>query len=63
MKIILTGNMIDAQEAYRIGLVNKVYPSAQLLTEAEALARKIMSKGPLAIGHVSKPLITAWKCI
>ena len=49
MELILTGDMIDAHEAYRIGLVNKVYPQEQLLTEAENLARKIMSKGPLAI--------------
>lgn len=49
MELILSGEAIDAAEALRIGLVNKVVPKEQLLTEAEAFARKIMSKGPLAI--------------
>lgn len=52
MELILTGEMIDAREAYRIGLVNKVYPSGQLLSEAETLARNILSKGPIAIRSV-----------
>ncbi|MFH1226612.1 MAG: enoyl-CoA hydratase-related protein [Planctomycetota bacterium] len=49
MEMILTGDVIDAQEAYRLGLVNKICASEQLMAESEALARKIMSKGPLAI--------------
>ncbi|MCK5578979.1 MAG: enoyl-CoA hydratase/isomerase family protein, partial [Planctomycetes bacterium] len=49
MELVLTADIIDAAEADRIGLVNKVYPADQLLAEAEKLARKIMSKGPLAI--------------
>ncbi len=40
----LTGQMIDAQEAFRIGLVNQVVPLAELLPEAERLARSIVEK-------------------
>jgi len=49
MEMILTGNQIDAQEAYRIGLVNKVVPLGELVPTAEALAKTIISKGQVAI--------------
>ena len=49
MELVLTGDMIDAQEALRIGLVNKVYPLADLLGEAKKMAKKILAKGPLAV--------------
>src|SRR2546428_2846389 len=49
IQLILTGETIDAQEAYRIGLVHKVVPAASLLTETEALLRGILSMGPLAV--------------
>ena len=49
LELVLTGDMIDAQEAWRIGLVNKVFPQAELLNEAKKLARKILAKGPLAV--------------
>ncbi len=51
LEILLTGEMIDAAEALRIGLVNAVVPAAQLLARAEALANKIIANGPLAIRH------------
>jgi enoyl-CoA hydratase len=41
--------MIDAQEAWRIGLVNRVVPADRLLDEAEQLLRNILENGPLAI--------------
>ena len=41
--------MIDAQEAWRIGLVNRVVPADQLLPESERLLRTILENGPLAV--------------
>lgn len=49
LELILTGEMIDAQEAYRIGLVNKVAPPEQLLDSCLELANKILRNGPLAV--------------
>ncbi|WP_020677771.1 enoyl-CoA hydratase-related protein [Geopsychrobacter electrodiphilus] len=49
-ELIMTGDMVDAAEAYRIGLVNKVYPAAELLAAAQKMAQKIASKGPVAVG-------------
>ena len=49
LEYILTGNMMDADEVYRIGLVNHVYPQEQLLSEAEKLASKIIAKGKVAV--------------
>jgi enoyl-CoA hydratase len=49
LELLLTGEMIDAAEAYRVGLVNRVVPADKLLTESEALLRTILGNGPLAI--------------
>lgn len=49
MALILTGEMIDAQDAYRIGLVSKVVPPQDLMAEAETLTRQIAAKSPLAL--------------
>ena len=48
-ELILTGEIIDAAEAERIGLVNKVVPHDQLMDAAREMARKILAKGPLAV--------------
>ncbi|MDD5093773.1 MAG: enoyl-CoA hydratase-related protein [Dehalococcoidia bacterium] len=48
LEMILTADIIDANEAYRVGLVNRVVPSAGLAASVEALAEKIASKGPIA---------------
>jgi len=49
LEMILTGDMITAQEAYRVGLVNKVVPAGAILKEARGLARKIVSKSTFPI--------------
>lgn len=49
LEMILTGEMIDAQEAYRIGLVNSVVPLQVLMQTAEALAKKIIEKSGIAV--------------
>ena len=51
LQLLLTGEMIDAAEALRIGLVNRVVPSAELITVARALLTTILAQGPLAVAH------------
>jgi enoyl-CoA hydratase len=49
LQLILSGEMISAQEAYRIGLVNEVVLAADLMPRAEAILRQITSNAPIAI--------------
>ncbi len=49
LQLLLTGEMIDAQEALRIGLVNKVFPAGELLAGAEAMLRQVLANAPLAV--------------
>ena len=51
MQMVLAGEMITAQEAYRIGLVNEVVPPTELLPRAEAIAAKIIANAPLAVQY------------
>jgi enoyl-CoA hydratase len=48
-ELIFTGDMIDAHEAYRIGLANKVVAADELLSTAHSMAAKISSKAPVAV--------------
>ena len=48
-EILFTGDIIDAQEAYRIGLVNRVYPLDTLMEEAQKLAKRIAGRAPAAV--------------
>jgi enoyl-CoA hydratase len=51
MQLLLAGEMITAQEAHRIGLVNEVVPPADLVPRAEAIAQKIIANAPLAVQY------------
>ncbi len=54
MEMILTGDFIDAQEAYRIGLVNRVVPIEELRNSALELAGKIAKRPPLAVRYAKE---------
>jgi enoyl-CoA hydratase/carnithine racemase len=49
LQLILTGQIIGAQEAYRIGLANEIVPAAELITRAEAILNQIISNAPLGV--------------
>ncbi|MBK6305273.1 MAG: enoyl-CoA hydratase/isomerase family protein [Gemmatimonadetes bacterium] len=49
LQLLLTGEMIDAAEALRIGLVNKVVPAGELMATAEQMMRQILANAPLAL--------------
>jgi enoyl-CoA hydratase len=51
MQMLLSGEMISATEAHRIGLVNEVVPQAELISRAEAIAQKIIANAPLAVQY------------
>lgn len=52
IEMLLTGDMVGAQRAYEIGLVNRVVPAAELMTEARALAQTLAAKAPIAVGFI-----------
>jgi len=54
MEMILTGDFIDASEAYRIGLANKVVPHEELMETTMELARTIASRPPLAVRYAKE---------
>ena len=51
LEMLLTGEMIGAAEAYRIGLVNRIVPAAELVAAARALLAAIIAHGPLAVAQ------------
>ncbi len=55
-ELIFTGDMIDANRALEIGLVNRVVPAEQLMDEAKKLAQKIISKAPLAVRYAKQAI-------
>ncbi|MDR7076147.1 enoyl-CoA hydratase [Neobacillus niacini] len=54
MEIILTGNQFTAEEAYHMGLINKVVPKEKLIETAEEYAEKIANNGPLAVRAIKE---------
>ena len=52
LEILLTGDMIGAQRAHEIGLVNRVVPAADLLPEAKKLAHVLAAKAPIAVRYI-----------
>jgi enoyl-CoA hydratase len=52
LELLLTGDQITAQEAHRLGLVNRVVPAADLLREAKAFAATLAAKAPIAIRYI-----------
>jgi enoyl-CoA hydratase len=56
-ELCMTGNMVGAQEALRIGLVNAVVPHEQLLTKVREVAAKIASRGPLAVAALKRVVL------
>jgi enoyl-CoA hydratase len=51
LELLLTGEMIDAREAHRLGLVNRVVPQDQVMEEARTLMASILERGPLAVRY------------
>ncbi len=56
-EMLLTGNQIDAQEAYRIGLVSRVVPLAELMPTANEIANTICQRGPLGVRASKEAMI------
>ena len=59
MEMILTGKSISADEAYRIGLVNRVVPPESLMEEAKKIATEIASKPPISIRSAKEAILRA----
>jgi len=52
LELLLSGEPVDANEAYRIGLINAVTPQAELIATAKQWARKVIANAPVAVGYV-----------
>jgi enoyl-CoA hydratase len=59
LELMMSGNMIHAADAHRIGLVNHIYPVDTLIEEAKKLLANILTKGPNAVGHVIAAVLAA----
>ncbi len=57
MEILLTGESISAQDAQRIGLINRIVPADELIETAEATARTIAENGPLAVRTIKETVL------
>ena len=57
LQLLMTGEIIDAAEAFRIGLVNRVVPGAELLGTADALLRQMLTNAPLALSSCIETVV------
>lgn len=57
LQLLMTGEIIDANEAYRMGLVNRIVPGADLLTTADAMLRQMLANAPLALSSCIETVI------
>jgi enoyl-CoA hydratase len=62
LELLLSGDPVDAAEAYRIGLVNRVVEREQLLEEARAWLRKVLANGPVAVGLTLEAVDVGLNC-
>jgi enoyl-CoA hydratase/carnithine racemase len=62
LELLLTGDVIDAREAERIGMVNRVVPQEQVLAEAYKLARKIAAQPPVAVQLIKRAAYQSQGC-
>ena len=58
LEMILTGDMVDAHEAFRLGIVNNVFPQESLMDEVKKVANKVSSKGQIAIRMSVKAVVS-----
>lgn len=58
MEMMLTGELIEAEEALALGLINRILPREKVMEECERLARIIVKNGPLAVSAVKKAVMT-----
>jgi len=56
LELFLTGDFIDAQEALRIGLINKMFPDTALMREVEVIARRIANAPPLTVRMIKRAI-------
>lgn len=61
-ELTYTCDIIKADEAYRIGLVNHVYPAEELMEQAKKMAQKIIKKAPLAVGYAKHAINKGMQC-
>jgi len=57
MDLLLTGRLITADEAYRIGLIGRVVPDGEALNEAKKIAAQIAANGPLAVQAIKRSVL------
>jgi len=62
MELMMTGDMIGAEDAKALGLVNHVFPAAELIAKTGDILKKIQTKAPVAVAHVIALVNDAANC-